>query len=134
MPKSRDGVLVDTSAIYALIDRDDGNHRAARAGLERPRKRRDEPVLTNFIVAECHALLLARLGPEIARRWLATLAWPVERTSPEDEENAKEIVATHVDKTCSLTDAISFAVMKRLRMRTALAFDRHFTQFGVEPA
>jgi predicted nucleic acid-binding protein len=127
-------VLVDTSAIYALIDRDDGNHRAARAGLERLRKRRDEPIVTNFIVAECHALLVARVGADIARRWLATSAWPVERTSTEDEESAKDIIVTHVDKSYSLTDAISFAVMKRLRIRTALAFDRQFVQFGVEAA
>ena len=127
-------VLVDTSALYALMDRGDRNHRAARAGLDRLRKRRDEPILTNLILAECHALLLARLGPEIARKWLASSAWPVERSSTEDEETAKEIIVTHVDKSYSYTDAVSFAVMKRLRIRSALAFDRHFVQFGIELA
>jgi predicted nucleic acid-binding protein len=125
-------VLVDTSAIYALIARDDRNHAAARAGLDRLRKRRDEPIVTNFVVAECHALLLARLGPDIARRWLSTSAWQVERSSTEDEEAAREIILTHTDKGYSYTDAVSFAVIKRLRIRAALAFDRHFAQFGVE--
>jgi uncharacterized protein len=127
-------VLVDTSAIYALIDRGDRNHGAARAGLDRLRKRRDEPVVTNFIVAECHALLLARVGPDIARRWVSASAWPVERSSADDEESAKEIIMTHTDKSYSYTDAVSFAVMKRLRIRTALAFDRHFVQYGIELA
>jgi predicted nucleic acid-binding protein len=125
-------VLVDTSAIYALLARDDHNHHAARNGLDQLRKRRDEPIITNFIVAECHALLLARLGSNVARRWLSTSAWQVERSSPEDEDSAREIILTHADKGYSYTDAVSFAVMKRLRIRVAFAFDRHFKQFGVE--
>jgi predicted nucleic acid-binding protein len=127
-------VLVDTSAIYALIDRDDANHAAARTGLTRMRKRRDEPILTNFIVAETHALLLARQGSDMARRWLSTQAWAIERVTPEDEEAAREIILTHADKRYSYTDATSFAVIKRLRMRGALAFDRHFVQFGIARA
>jgi predicted nucleic acid-binding protein len=127
-------VLVDASALYALIDRDDANHAAARAGLGRLRKRRDEPLLTNFVVAESHALLLARLGPEVARRWLSSTVWPVERVTQEDEETAREIVLGHADKRYSYTDATSFAVIRRLRLRAALAFDRHFRQFGVPAA
>jgi predicted nucleic acid-binding protein len=125
-------VLVDTSAVYALIDRDDANHSVARRTLENLGKRRDEPVLTNFVVAECHALLLARLGPDIARSWLSSSVWSVERALVEDEEAAKEIIVGHVDKRYSFTDALSFAMMRRLHIRSAFAFDRHFAQFGIE--
>src|SRR5262245_23584774 len=101
-------VLVDTSAIYALVDRDDVNHTAARASLKRMKKRRDEPFITNFIVAETHALLLARVGPEFARRWLAGQIWPVEPVTRADEEAAHAIIQTQTDKTYSYTDACSF--------------------------
>ncbi len=123
-------VLVDTSAVYALLDRNDRCHDAAREALESLRKRRTEPLLTNFIVAECHALSLSRLGADIARKWLLGNIWPVERVSVEDETKARVIIGQVTDKTFSYTDATSFAVMDRLRVKTAFAFDPHFRQYG----
>ncbi len=35
------------------------------------------------------------------------------------------------DKNFSFTDYISFALMKRLNLEAALAFDEHFTKFGL---
>ena len=125
-------VLVDTSAVFALLDRSDVNHPAARDTLERLRRGRTEPLLTNFIVAESHALALSRLGAEIARRWLLTNVWPVERVSEDDESKARVIVARYVDKAFSYTDATSFAVMERLGLKTAFAFDPHFRQYGFQ--
>lgn len=123
-------VLVDTSAVYALLDRNDRCHDAAREALESLRKRRTEPLLTNFIVAECHALSLSRLGADIARKWLLGNIWPVERVSVEDETKARVIIGQYTDKTFSYTDATSFAVMERLGVKTAFAFDPHFRQYG----
>ena len=39
-----------------------------------------------------------------------------------------EYLKQHSDKLYSLTDCISFVVMKQRRIQTALAFDRHFIQ------
>ncbi len=125
-------ILVDTSAVFALLDRSDVCHADARALLEDLRHRRIEPLLTNFIVAESHALLLSRLGAELARRWLLGNAWPIERVSEEDESRARAILARYTDKTFSYTDATSFAVMERLRLKAAFAFDPHFRQYGFQ--
>lgn len=125
-------VLVDTSAVFALLDRNDNCHETAKTALESLKKGRQEPLLTNFIVAECHALLLSRIGADFARNWSLGNIWPVERVSVDDEAKAAEIVRQFIDKTFSYTDATSFAVMERLRIRRAFAFDPHFRQYGFQ--
>jgi uncharacterized protein len=125
-------VLVDTSAVYALIDRDDTYHRRATAILRSLPRRGLTPLLTNFVVAECHALLLSRLGADPAREWLLKQIWLIEPVTPADEKRAREIIHRYVDKTFSYTDATSFAVMERLSVSEAFAFDPHFQQFGLK--
>jgi len=123
-------VLADTSAVYALIDRDDSYHRKAANILRSLPRRGITLLLTNFVVAESHALLLSRLGADMARDWLFKQIWPVERVNPQDEERAREIINRYTDKTFSYTDATSFAVMERLHLGEAFAFDPHFQQYG----
>ncbi len=125
-------ILVDTSAVYALIDKSDGYHRRALTILRSLPRRGLTPFLTNFIVAECHALLLSRLGANTARDWLLEQIWPVERVNPHDEECAREIIRSFIDKTFSYTDATSFAVMERLGIGEAFGFDSHFHQYGLK--
>jgi predicted nucleic acid-binding protein len=78
------------------------------------------------------AVALSRLSAEIARRWLLGNVWPVERVTEEDESKAVAIVGRYADKTFSYTDATSFAVMERLGLKTAFAFDPHFTRYGFQ--
>jgi predicted nucleic acid-binding protein len=90
------------------------------------------PVLSNFIVAESHALLLSRLGSQGARDWLLKQIWPIEPVTSIDERKAKQIIQRYEDKTFSYTDAISFALMERLGLEDAFAFDVHFRQYGLK--
>ena len=125
-------VFVDTSAVFALLDRSDLCHGPARDVLGDLRRRRIGPLLTNFVVAESHALLLSRLSADIARRWLLDNVWPIERVSEDDESRARAILTQYTDKTFSYTDATSFAMMERLGLKTAFAFDPHFRQYGFQ--
>jgi len=125
-------ILVDTGAIFALIDRRDANHAAARRILARLKTQRTAPLVTNFVVAETHALLLTRIDAAVARGWLLDLAWPVERVTADDETRARSIIARHTDKTFGYVDSTSFAVMERLGLKTAFAFDPHFAQYGFQ--
>jgi predicted nucleic acid-binding protein len=124
--------LVDTSAIFALLCKGDKNHEKAKKILKLAGEKGWQPYLTNFIVAETHALLLNRLGHEAARHWLAANKWPVERAIENDEKRAGEIISSYLDKDFSFVDAVSFAVMERLKLNKAFTFDRHFRQYGID--
>ncbi|MGZ9156934.1 MAG: type II toxin-antitoxin system VapC family toxin [Candidatus Binatia bacterium] len=107
------------------------NHRRATAILRASVRQGVTPLITNFIVAESHALLLSRLGASIARDWLTKQIWPIEPVTSADEKNAKEIIQRS-DKEFSYTDATSFSVMERLGVTSAFAFDIHFKQYGLK--
>ncbi len=123
-------ILADTSFIYALLDRNDNNFSQAVASLRTLAEKRWEPFLTNFVVAEVYALILSRLGRDVAFSWLEKSIWPVERVGAEDEVAAREILRRYKDKSFSYVDACSFAVLNRLGCRRVLGFDAHFRQYG----
>jgi uncharacterized protein len=123
-------VLWDSSALLALIDADDADHRRARVAADAIAAARQPSFLTNYIEVEAHALLLRRLGRSLAREWLLSGGLPVLRASPREEQLGKEILVRHADKDFSLCDAISFAVMELRSVRAAFSFDKHFRQYG----
>lgn len=127
-------VMVDSSAYMALTERRDGHHQQARTILPQLQRARRPLVTTNFVVAEAHALILQRSGRDVAARFLSELraspATTIIRVTPEDEDRAITIVVTYADKDFSLTDALTFAVMERLGITDAFAFDQHFAQYG----
>lgn len=126
--------FVDTGAYYALVNRHDERHEQARAILAALLPLHPRLYTTNFVVAETHALVLTRLGRDLAARVLADIdgsaATTVVRVTAADERRARAIIAQYTDKDFSLTDTTSFAVMERLGLRRAFAFDRHFVQYG----
>ena len=126
----KEKVLVDSGAIFALLCKNDHNHPAARAILRQLQKRRAVPLLTNYITAEAHTLMNARLGPDAARMWVRNNIWPVEWAGREDEERAREILLTGRGGDGTLTDAVSFAVMERLGIQTVFTFDDNFARCG----
>lgn len=127
-------VSVDTSAYFAATNRRDADHRPVSALMRQLVDGRRQLVTTNFVLAELHALLLTRVDRRIAAQVLAevdaTELTTVERVTAEDERRGREIVFGFTDKDFSLTDAISFAVMERLRISQAFTLDRNFAQFG----
>ena len=130
-------LFVDSSAFFALFNSAEPQHQAARAVLERAASEATGLLTTNFVVAETHALTLARIGHVPATRFLRTMEQTsirVIRATIRDEAVGREIIDRYEDKDCSLTDAISFAVMRRLGITTAFSFDRDFVRFGFIPA
>ena len=54
----------------------------------------------------------------------------IEDVSHQDQKAALELLQANQDKTYPLCDAISFVVMRRLKITRVAAFDNHFCQFG----
>lgn len=125
-------LLVDSSAVLALLNSRDQWHETAISILKDLVAQKDSLLMTNFLIAESHTLLLTRLGRNLARQWLLTFDWNVVRVSPEDEQTAREIIKNYRDKDFSFIDATSFAVMHRYGINLAFTFDRHFKQYGFE--
>jgi predicted nucleic acid-binding protein len=125
-------VFVDTSAYYAAVDRRDASHAAVAATMPVLLAERRQLTTTNAVLFELHGLLLNRLGRRVAWETLGELraSQMVVRVRERDETRAEAILAQYDDKDFSLTDALSFAVMERLGIRTAFSLDRHFAQFG----
>jgi len=122
---------VDTSANFALIDQRDANHNTAVTIATRLASQRWRLFTTNYIVAEPHALLLARLGRDAALTFLREIGHTTIRATVADERRAQEIIEEYTDKDFSLADAISFAVMERVHIRFSFTFDQHFAQYGL---
>jgi predicted nucleic acid-binding protein len=125
-------LLFDTGAVVALVNRRDQWHDQAVDRLRRLERLGHSLLLTNFLVGEIYALLLSRLGGDVARRWLRENDVVVERVTERDEARARSILLRFTDKDFSYVDATSFALMERLGLSSAFSFDRHFGQYGLD--
>lgn len=54
------------------------------------------------------------------------------RSTRDDEMEAIRLMRKYADKEISFTDCISFAIMRRLGIRMAFTFDRHFSDAGFQ--
>ncbi|MHB1344837.1 MAG: type II toxin-antitoxin system VapC family toxin [Thermoleophilia bacterium] len=126
-------VFVDTSAWFEAFDAHSPLHDRVATALQAS----DGPaVTTTSVLAELVALMVGRLTHAHATRVGTFL-----RTSPDvdlvhpdvaDESAAWRLFVERPDKRYSLTDCLSFVVMRRLKLTTALTLDRHFAQEGFE--
>lgn len=126
--------FVDTSGWVACADEADPAHAAAVTARDRWLEEGGLLVTTDYIVDETLTLLRFRLGIKAAEAWWSQieassrLRW--EFVGPERADVARGIFFRYRDKDFSFTDCTSFAVMRELKLRLALATDRHFRQMG----
>jgi predicted nucleic acid-binding protein len=127
-------VLIDTSALYAVLDRDDRNYRVAKATWTRLLQA-DRPVLvTNYVVVETITLVHHRLGIKAVRALLGDMLPALEMhwiTGDEHAHAQNALLATDRRK-LSLVDCSSFHVMRSRQVRQAFAFDPHFAEQGFD--
>ena len=124
-------IFTDTSAWYALADTSDAHHHAASQFVDAL----SIPLVTStYILDETVTLLRMHMGHSVACHFgeklrLEQIARLI-RITEQDEQRAWEIFVRYHDKEFSFTDCTSFALMERLQIDTAFAFDTHFLQYG----
>lgn len=129
-----DDVFVDTSAWVALVDKGDSHHRDASSSYLSILKDHKNLVTSNLIIAETYIIILKELRYKAAIEFLERIkASPriFKIYSNEDiETEAEGILAKYHDQDFSYTDAVSFVIMKRQKIRKAFCFDKHFMTAG----
>jgi len=127
--------FVDTGALVALAGTRDQYHARARDIAQRHLAAGGSWLGTTLILAELHGLLLKRAGPEAARRTVAALLDdPIYEWLDVPQELVRRTLGGWLerfrDQPFTLTDAVSFEVMRRERIKHAFAFDGHFVTAG----
>lgn len=127
-------ILVDTSALYAVLDRDDDNHAEAKAAWTRLLETEEPLLVTNYVVVETTALIQHRLGMEAVRILCGDVlpALDVHWMSEVDHAHAQNVLLASDRRRLSLVDCGSFHVMRSRMVRTAFAFDPHFREQGFD--
>jgi uncharacterized protein len=127
-------VFVDTSGLYALVDRRDAHHASARLIVERLLRAGQRLVVTDYIVSESVTLANVRSGPTVATRVLdlveQSAGLRIEWIGPERFAATTRYFRRHTDHAYSFTDCSSFVVMRELRLTKALTTDAHFVEAG----
>lgn len=124
-------VFLDTSAIYALADLGDPNHGVAKARFQGLLAAGEHVFTHSYVLVESMALLQRRLGLETALKLAESArAFEIEWVDRAIHEEAVQHLARSRARPVSLVDHVSFLVMRRHGVETALAFDRDFVEHG----
>ncbi len=123
--------FADTSFWFGLQERRDGRHELAKALVARGV---GKIITTNHVVGETWTLLRRRSGHAAAVGFIDRLmALPdadVVHVDDTLEADAWRWLRSRSEREYSFVDATSFAVMRRRRIREALAFDGDFNAAG----
>ncbi len=127
-------VFVDTSALYAVIDRDDEHHSAAKDVWVALLREPATLLTTNYVLVETTALLQRCFGVPAARRFHEDVVpvFQVDWVTAEGHRAGMEAMLAANRKRLTLVDCVSFQTMRRLGVRAVFCFDEHFVEQGFQ--
>jgi predicted nucleic acid-binding protein len=124
------GILLDTSALYAIADRDDKWHKAMVAAIGG--RAGDRVVPVSVLIETCY-LIGSHLGQAAERQLIrATIRgeFLLEGLNLRDLERAEAILQKYADANIGFVDASIVAVAERLKIHSIVTTDRrHFRLF-----
>jgi predicted nucleic acid-binding protein len=127
-------IFIDTGFIIALESATDQNHEKASQLWNELLKDLPVMVTTTYVIDEIVTFFSSRSrhakAVEIGNRLMNSRSVQVIHVDKGLFEKGWHYFQQHDDKTYSMTDCISFMVMKDEGNESALSFDKHFTQAG----
>ena len=126
-------IFLDTSAIYAMADLADPRHDPAKEQFQALLDAGESILTHNYVLVESMALIQSRLGVQAALKLAQdSRAFAIEWVDETTHEEAVRRLARARKRHVSLVDHVSFVVMRRRGVRTALAFDPDFEEEGFQ--
>lgn len=125
--------FVDTSALFAVLDKADPRHADAARVLTRLAG--TEELLTHgYVVSETIALVQRRLGADAVRALVERLLPSVPAAMVDEHTHATGLaaLAAALPTTVSFVDLVSFEFMRERGIVRAFAFDEDFERAGFE--
>jgi predicted nucleic acid-binding protein len=127
-------VFVDSGAWLALANTHDTFHQSTSVVYPMLMQKNIHRVTTNLVIAEAHALIRYRVNHVAAMRFLSSVRTSrrleIVYSNATLEAEAEDLLRRFADQTFSLTDAVSFVVMRQQHITEAFAFDHHFLTAG----
>jgi len=127
-------IFVDTGAWVAIADKNDQHAKRASQQYTNLILKKGNLVTSDLILVETYNLLSQTIGAKATILFgniLNSIHFlKIESITKIDWDRAWKILEKYDDKRFSFTDCTSFALMERLKVRTAFSFDVHFIQYG----
>lgn len=127
-------MFLDTSYIIALEVADDQHHETALKYWMKLITSLPPLVTTSYIFDEIVTFFNSRnrhaKAVEVGNRLMKSSSVQLVHVDDSLFFDAWRYFRQYSDKSYSLTDCISFVLMERFKIQTALAFDKHFNQAG----
>lgn len=129
--------FIDTGGFFALATPRSAHHEKAVAWMEEARRLKWRALTSDYILDETATLFRARglyhRVSDIFDLAEKSAALETVRVDPETFQESKAFFLKHRDQEFSFTDCTSFVLMRRWKLRQALATDAHFRSAGFDP-
>ena len=125
-------VFADTSALFALLVRDDAMHMHAKEAFARLAEQSAHLLTSSYVLVENTALLQRRIGLKAVHDFNARIVPLLEVVWADADWHARAVhrLLAQTDRAVSLVDCLSFEIMEARGISTAYTFDKHFDEEG----
>ena len=125
-------IFIDTGLFLARYMENDQFHKKSISIWKKLGK--NACTTSNHVIDETLTLLARRanynFSSDRAKEIYNSNQLKIERSTEEDELNALNYFEKYADQKVSFTDCLSFAIMKRLKIKKVASFDKHFELAG----